>query len=72
MYLIPEIDLFAALNQCLQIKIPQKGYKNGKGGRGDLIAEVKIIVPKELTNEEEKLYKELEQISNFNPRRRAN
>lgn len=28
MLLIPEIDLFAALNQCLQIKIPQKAYTN--------------------------------------------
>ena len=55
-----------------KVRIQGKGYKDGKGGRGDLIAEVKIIVPKELTNEEEKLYKELEQISNFNPRRRAN
>ena len=55
-----------------KVRIQGKGYKDGKGGRGDLIAEVKIIVPKELTTEEEKLYKELEQISNFNPRKRAN
>ena len=55
-----------------KIRIQGKGYKDGKGGRGDLIAEVKIIVPKELTAEEEKLYKELEQVSNFNPRKRAN
>lgn len=51
-----------------KIKIPKKGYKDGKGGRGDLIAEVKIMVPKVLTEEEEKLLKELNTISKFNAR----
>ena len=55
-----------------KVRIQGKGYKDGKGGRGDLIAEVKIIVPKELSSEEESLYKKLAEISNFNPRRRAN
>lgn len=50
------------------IKIPGKGYKNGTGERGDLIAQVKIVVPKQLTENEEKLFKELEEISMFNPR----
>lgn len=50
------------------IKIPAKGYKNGTGERGDLIAQVKIIVPKQLTENEEKLFKKLEEISRFNPR----
>lgn len=38
-----------------KVRIPNKGYKDGKGGRGDLVAEVKIMVPKNL-NEEEKNY----------------
>lgn len=50
------------------IKIPGKGYKDGKGGRGDLITEVKIIVPKELSPEEKELYQKLSKISKFNPR----
>ncbi len=50
------------------IKIPGKGYKDGKGGRGDLITEVKIIVPKELSQEEKELYQKLSRISKFNPR----
>lgn len=51
-----------------KVKIPGKGYKDGKGGRGDLIAEVKIMVPKQLTQEETNIYKQLKEISNFEPR----
>ena len=51
-----------------KIKIPNKGYKDGNGGRGDLFAEVKIMVPKELTDEEKAIFEKLNKISNFNPR----
>ena len=51
-----------------KIKIPQKGYKDGRGSRGDLIAEVKTVVPKKLTEEEKELFKQLKSISKFNPR----
>lgn len=51
-----------------KITIPQKGYKIGNGARGDLIAEVKIMVPKTLSEEEVELYKKLKEISRFNPR----
>ncbi len=50
------------------IKIEGKGYKNGKGGRGDLILETKIMVPKHLNDKEKKLFGELSNISRFNPR----
>lgn len=52
------------------IKIPQKGYQDGKGGRGDLIAEIRIMVPKTLGNQEKKLFEKLQEISKFNPRER--
>ena len=50
------------------IKVPGKGYKDGKGGRGDLIAEVKVMVPKKLTSEEKSLFENLNKVSAFNPR----
>ena len=50
------------------IRIPNKGYYNGNGGRGDLVAEIKIVVPETLTQEEKNLYKKLKEISKFNPR----
>ena len=51
-----------------RVRIPGKGYKDGKGGRGDLVAEVKIMVPKELSDEERNIYEKLGQVSKFNPR----
>ena len=51
-----------------KIKIAGKGYKDGKGGRGDLVAEVKIMVPKNLSEEEKAIYQKLSEISQFNPR----
>lgn len=51
-----------------KIRIPNKGYKDGKGSRGDLIAEIKIMVPKKLSQEEIEIYKKLNEISKFNPR----
>ena len=51
------------------LRIKGKGYKNGTGGRGDLIAEVKIVVPKVPTEKEVEIYKKLNEISNFEPRK---
>lgn len=50
------------------IKIPGKGYKKGQGERGDLIAEIKIMIPKKMNEKEQELFKQLDEISNFNPR----
>jgi len=50
------------------ITIPGKGYIDSKGGRGDLIANVKIMVPKQLTQQEKKIFSKLKEISCFNPR----
>lgn len=52
-----------------KIKIPGKGYKSGNGIRGDLIAEIKVVVPKQLTKEEKEMFEKLNKISNFNPRK---
>lgn len=51
-----------------KIRIPNKGYKINKEERGDLVAEIKIVNPKQLTKEEEEIYIRLSEISKFNPR----
>ncbi|MCI8352283.1 MAG: DnaJ domain-containing protein [Clostridia bacterium] len=58
----------AGIESGEKLRIAGKGYKDGKGGRGDLTAIVKIMVPKKLTEEEQNLYEKLKEISNFNPR----
>ena len=51
-----------------KITIPGKGYKDSKGGRGDLIANVKVMVPKHLTEQEKEMFMKLKEVSSFNPR----
>jgi len=51
------------------IEIPKKGYKNSNGERGNLFAQIKIVVPEKLTKEETEMFKKLKEISKFNPRR---
>ena len=51
-----------------KLRIPGKGYKHINGTRGDLIAEVKIMVPKKLTAKEKEIFEKLNEISKFNPR----
>jgi curved DNA-binding protein len=39
-----------------------------RGGHGDLYATVKVMVPKHLSDEERKLFEQLAEVSNFDPR----
>lgn len=58
----------AGIESGEKLRLPAKGYKDGKGGRGDLTAIIKIMVPKNLTKEEKELYEKMKEISKFNPR----
>jgi curved DNA-binding protein len=69
---IVSVYIPAGIESGEKIRIPGKGYKDGKGGRGDLTATIKILVPKQLTEEERATYEKLKEISNFNPREEAN
>lgn len=69
-----------AIDGTLSIKVPPgiqsgqklrlagKGYRSAGGGRGDLFAEVMIMVPRNMTSEERRLFEELQAVSKFNPR----
>ena len=50
------------------IEIPNKGYKNAKGERGNLIGKLEIVIPEKITSEEKEMFKKLKEISKFNPR----
>jgi curved DNA-binding protein len=51
-----------------QIRLRSRGYPLRNGERGDLIAEVQVVVPSELTDEERALYAKLAEVSKFDPR----
>lgn len=55
--------------QCGEsLKLKEKGYLDGKGGRGDLIINIQIMNPTDITEEEKKLFGQLKKISKYNPR----
>ena len=52
-----------------RIRVRGRGYPAGKSGEpGDLIAELKIVVPESLSEEEKKLFTQLREVSKFRPR----
>ncbi|MCU1354046.1 MAG: chaperone DnaJ domain protein, partial [Acidimicrobiales bacterium] len=51
-----------------RLRLRGRGLPNPKGTPGDLYAEVRIMVPPELTDEERRLFTELARVSSFDPR----
>jgi len=51
------------------IRITGKGYLDGKGSRGDLVTNIQIMIPKEINDKEKKIFEQLKNISNYNPRK---
>ena len=51
-----------------KLRLKGRGMPNKKGPGGDLYAEVKIVCPTDLTDDERKLWEELRDSSTFNPR----
>lgn len=51
-----------------EIQIPDKGYRDSKGGRGKFIIRVRIMISKNIPEKEKELYKEIKKVSKFNPR----
>ncbi len=58
----------AGIQSGEKIEIENKGYKNNKGGRGKLILDTKIMIPKNPNTQELELFKKFSQMSKFNPR----
>jgi curved DNA-binding protein len=51
-----------------KIRLRGKGFPAAKGAAGDLIAEVRVVVPTELSDAERDLYRQLSNVSSFHPR----
>ena len=50
------------------LRLREKGWRNPQGKRGDLLVKLKIVTPKKLSLQEQKLYQQLSHLSNLNPR----
>lgn len=59
----------AGIQSGEKIEIENKGYKDGKGGRGKLILDTKIMIPKNPEEEVLELFKKMDELSKFNPRK---
>ena len=51
-----------------RLRLRRQGLQRRDGGRGDLFARIRIVIPPHLTREEEELLRKLAQVSRFNPR----
>jgi DnaJ-class molecular chaperone len=71
---VPTIDGMVELtiplgSQCGQrLRLRGLGLNKRRGGRGDEYVRLKIVVQKQLSEEERRLYEELRRVSHFNPR----
>jgi curved DNA-binding protein len=52
-----------------RLRLRGQGLNKRKGGRGDEYVRLKIVVPKEVSAEERRLFEELKQASRFDPRK---
>ncbi|MCW2883983.1 MAG: curved DNA-binding protein [Streptosporangiaceae bacterium] len=51
-----------------RLRLRGRGLPNPRGEPGDLYAEIRIMVPTQLSSEERRLFEELAAVSDFNPR----
>lgn len=54
-----------------KLRLKGRGFPLKSGGKGDVIAELKIVVPAKLAEGEKALFEELAKVSKFNPRSAA-
>lgn len=62
------ITVPAGVQSGEKLRVANNGYFDGYGGRGDLLLSLRIVVPKELTEQERELFNKFKQISRFTPR----
>jgi DnaJ-class molecular chaperone len=65
-----EVTIPAGAQSGQRLRLRGQGLNKRKGGRGDEYVRLKIVVPKEPSDEERRLYEELNRVSRFNPRAR--
>jgi curved DNA-binding protein len=54
-----------------RIRLRGRGFPDSNGGNGDLLAEIRVVVPEELSARERELFEQLAKESQFSPRRQG-
>ena len=63
-----EMTVPAGAQSGQRMRLRGQGLNKRRGGRGDEYVRLKIVAPKETSDEERRLYEELKRVSSFNPR----
>jgi curved DNA-binding protein len=63
-----ELTIPAGAKSGQRLRLRGQGLNKRKGSRGDEYVRLKIVVPKDVTAEERRLYEELKRVSRFEPR----
>lgn len=63
-----QLNLPKGSNSGQKLRVSGKGLPKKNGGTGDLLVEIEIHVPKDLSAEEQRLFADLQKKSRFNPR----
>lgn len=66
-----EVTVPPGTNTGQRLRLRGQGLNKRNGGRGDEYVRMKIVVPKDVSSEERRLYEELQRTSRFDPRRNA-
>lgn len=64
-----KVNIHSGMQSGESIHICGKGYFDENGKRGDLVLRTRIVVPNEISEKERELYKTLQEISKFMPRK---
>ncbi len=63
-----QLNLPKGSNSGQKLRVSGKGLPKKNGSKGDLLVEIEIHVPKDLSAEEQRLFTDLQKKSRFNPR----
>jgi len=63
-----ELTVPPGANTGQRLRLRGQGLNKRKGGRGDEYVRLKIVTPKQVSDEERRLYEELQRVSRFKPR----
>jgi DnaJ-class molecular chaperone len=63
-----EMSVPAGAQNGAKLRLRGQGLNKRGGGRGDEFVRLKIVTPRNISEEEKRLYEELRRVSDFNPR----